>query len=497
MTHRARVLDCTAILLLALGLLFPVAATASGPASGPGLAAPAAAALEPQVDLTLKAPYVIFPGDATQMKVLWQLTATATSTIDWGTDTDYALGSAQTTEYGIDHQHTYTITDLVPGTKYYYRVTVEGVAHSGSFVAAPPADASQLKFFAYGDTRTNATIHDQVAAAMNAAYAADPAYQSFTLFVGDEVTSGGTESYWTSEFFNPIYGGIEQLIANLPFQACMGNHEGTGVLFMKYFPYPFVGSRYWSFDYGPAHFAILDQYTDFSRYSEQYRWLVADLENAKKPWKFVLLHEPGWSAGGGHPNNTTVQTDLEPVFELYEVPIVFGGHNHYYARAVVRGVQHITTGGGGAPLYSPDVNYPNVVTATAAYHFCQIAIAGGDLSFKAVNLAGAVIDSFSLHRSTAVEGGAPAGASLGAAQPNPTAAETVIQYRLGEGAHGRLVIRDVAGRVVRTFRDLAAGAHSLRWDGRDDAGRPLHSGLYFYRLEWDSGARGGKLLLLR
>ena len=103
------------------------------------------------------------------------------------------------------------------------------------------------------------------------------------------------------------------------------------------------------------HVVMLDQYTTYTAGSTQYNWLKTDLAASTKKWKVVVLHEPGWSAGGGHGNNTTVQNDLQPLFVQYGVAIVFGGHNHYYARASVSGVTHLTVGGGGAPLYSPGV----------------------------------------------------------------------------------------------------------------------------------------------
>ena len=62
--------------------------------------------------------------------------------------------------------------------------------------------------------------------------------------------------------------------------------------------------------------------------------------------------------------------------------------------AEVNGVQHITTGGGGAPLYAPILTYPNIVTATMANHFCTIEIEDDFLSFKAIKPDGTVIDSF-------------------------------------------------------------------------------------------------------
>ena len=350
-------------------------------------------------DLMKKQPYLVYPGDPAQMQVLWQLTATATSTLEWGTDTTYALGSVANAEYGPDHQHACTIDGLAPGTKYRYRVTTDGVAYRGSFNTAPHAWATKLKFLAYGDTRTYPATHNQVAGAMLSTIAADSSFQSLVLFMGDYVTTGTSEPLWTSEFFDPSLGNIRQLMANTAHQGTMGNHEGTGTLFVKYFPYPFVGGRYWSFDYGPIHVTVVDQYTSYAPGSAQLDWIAGDLARTNKTWKFLLLHEPGWSAGGGHPDNTSVQGWLEPLCEQYGVSIVFGGHNHYYARAVVNGVQHVTTGGGGAPLDVPDLFMPNVVSGWRANHHSTIAIDGDTLRFKAFNTAnGAVLDSFLLVR---------------------------------------------------------------------------------------------------
>jgi hypothetical protein len=345
---------------------------------------------------TRKAPYLIYPGNNTQMEVLWQLTVNDTCIIKWGTDTTYSLGNQQTFEYGTDHQHKFTILGLTPGTKYFYRVDISGELHSGSFQAAPPDTASRVKFFAYGDTRSYPATHNQAAAGMVSTYTLDPAYQTLALSVGDLVNSGNTESDWDNQFFSPAYSSIQAMLANMPYQSAMGNHEGTGLLFVKYFPYPFVGGRYWSFDYGPAHFAIVDQYTSYGPGSPQLQWLTNDLAASTKPWKFICLHEPGWSAGGDHPNNTSVQNYIQPLCLQYGVSIVFGGHNHYYARAVVNGVEHLTIGGGGAPLYSPNPTYPNIVATSMSYHYTKIEINATFLKFAALTPAGAVIDTFSL-----------------------------------------------------------------------------------------------------
>ena len=68
-----------------------------------------------------KGPYLVYPGANTQMTVLWQLDSTSIANISWGTDPTASEFTASTAEYGSDHQHSYTITNLTPGRKYYYQ----------------------------------------------------------------------------------------------------------------------------------------------------------------------------------------------------------------------------------------------------------------------------------------------------------------------------------------------------------------------------------------
>jgi hypothetical protein len=182
------------------------------------------------------------------------------------------------------------------------------------------------------------------------------------------------------------------MLATLPYQSCMGNHEGSGVLFEKYFPYPFVEGRYWSFDYGLAHLVVVDQYP---LTSAQLTWIENDLASRPSSWNFIIFHEPGWSAGN-HANNTDVQDYIQPLCEQYNVHAVFAGHNHYYARALYNDVHHITTGGGGAPLSTPNPAYPYIVAYEMAYHFCKVEIDGSQLTITAVDIDGKIIDSFSI-----------------------------------------------------------------------------------------------------
>ena len=254
------------------------------------------------------------------------------------------------------------------------------------------------KFISYGDTRTNGSIHNGLAGQVVSLYKSDPAFQTFNLNVGDWV-SADSASAWTSEWFVPSYTNLRTQDANIADIGVRGNHEGAATFWKQYWPEPFQsGGLYWSFDYGPMHIVMLDAYTPYGAGSAQYNWLKADLAASTKTWKFVAIHEPGWSAGGGHANNTTVQNDLQPLFEQYGVSVVFGGHNHYYARAMVNGVVHLTMGGGGAPQYTPASGQPNIVNYSKSYSFGEFTISGNTLTAKVVDNSGATIDTFTVTR---------------------------------------------------------------------------------------------------
>jgi photosystem II stability/assembly factor-like uncharacterized protein len=85
------------------------------------------------------------------------------------------------------------------------------------------------------------------------------------------------------------------------------------------------------------------------------------------------------------------------------------------------------------------------------------------------------------------------------ASPNPFNPTTSIAYDLPAEADVTLRIYDVSGRLVRTLVDARqpAGPHSIMWDGRTDAGRPLASGVYLSELRAGEDARRGKLALLK
>jgi hypothetical protein len=84
-------------------------------------------------------------------------------------------------------------------------------------------------------------------------------------------------------------------------------------------------------------------------------------------------------------------------------------------------------------------------------------------------------------------------------QPNPFNWSTVIEYSLSVSSSVTLNIYDLTGRLVKTLVEgpREPGHYSIGWNGKDDAGRQVASGVYFYRLKAGDFVDTKRLILLR
>lgn len=84
--------------------------------------------------------------------------------------------------------------------------------------------------------------------------------------------------------------------------------------------------------------------------------------------------------------------------------------------------------------------------------------------------------------------------------PNPFGRTTTIAFDIPSGLYGSvsLSIYDISGRIVRILIDepLDTGSHNTIWDGRDEGGRKLDPGVYFYRIENPAFNRTRRMILL-
>lgn len=95
--------------------------------------------------------------------------------------------------------------------------------------------------------------------------------------------------------------------------------------------------------------------------------------------------------------------------------------------------------------------------------------------------------------------GLPGRARLEGSYPNPFNACTVIRFAMPRRGVATLTVQNVVGQPVRRLVSgpVEAGAHAVAWDGRDDAGRALASGVYVCRLRTRTGEEVQRMLMLR
>ncbi len=93
----------------------------------------------------------------------------------------------------------------------------------------------------------------------------------------------------------------------------------------------------------------------------------------------------------------------------------------------------------------------------------------------------------------------PEGFGLLQNYPNPFNPQTEIAYSLPEGSNVKLEIYNVLGQKVKVLVDeyQSAGTKKVVWDGRNENGEKVSSGIYFYRLDAGNYVQTKKMSLLK
>jgi hypothetical protein len=83
--------------------------------------------------------------------------------------------------------------------------------------------------------------------------------------------------------------------------------------------------------------------------------------------------------------------------------------------------------------------------------------------------------------------------------PNPFNPSTIIKFRLPVAADAQLTIYNVLGQTVRVLMSgsLSEGEHSFEWNGQNESGQAVQSGIYFYRLDTPSWSDVKKMTFLK
>lgn len=228
------------------------------------------------------------------------------------------------------------------------------------------------------------------------------------LHLGDVIHNTGINQW---EEFDEI---TNELRSTTEYYPCIGNHDYTPE-YIAFFGEDLPnGGEYYYIKKGPALFISLDvsnQNKACGGYANQKNYMIDVLEEyAKTKYKFVFFHLPLITTGGrGIPFDCW--DEFHPIFEEHKVDIILMGHIHAYERFEVNGIQYVISGGGGGFGCSPTSTahclnqnkqtpalLPLREAAAETYNYIKVDIEGRKLYFKAYNLNGNVIDSFTIRK---------------------------------------------------------------------------------------------------
>lgn len=93
----------------------------------------------------------------------------------------------------------------------------------------------------------------------------------------------------------------------------------------------------------------------------------------------------------------------------------------------------------------------------------------------------------------------PTAISITANYPNPFNPSTTINFTLDRSGYISLVIYNIMGQSVRELiaGQMNAGIHNVKWNGRDDSGNAVSSGVYISRLNMGKQVAAKRLMLMK
>jgi 3',5'-cyclic AMP phosphodiesterase CpdA len=213
------------------------------------------------------------------------------------------------------------------------------------------------------------------------------------VFLGDVAYPRGTAERLDARFF----GVYADYLAYVPVFPTLGNHDeeaAQGRAYLDAFVLP-GEERWYSFDWGDAHFVVLDT----NRIGpEQARWLDRDLASSERRWLIVAGHHPPLTTSirGG---SSRYNRFLVPVLERYRIDLLLAGHEHHYERfgPLRNGMHLIVSGGGGGNLQNFGWN-SDAAALRLVHHFLSLTITENELVVRAIDIEGKEFDRLSLRK---------------------------------------------------------------------------------------------------
>ena len=357
------------------------------------------------VDLVV-APY-LQNATPNSMTIMWETDSESPSIVEWGMYaflTETVSGSSFS-NYGNSKIHTVEIPNLLPNTRYYYRVVVgnyESYSELHDFITPPePSSESSFRIIAMSDmqrdnsnpNKFNEVIHDGVIDYISEEYSDDLAAElAMVLVTGDLVVTGTSYYQWQDHFFEPS----KDLFSHVPLYPVFGNHEQNTDYFINYFHPPDNGTpgyeEHWYYtDYSNLRVIGLDSNGGY-QVQEQLDWLEAVLQDAcfndHIDFVFAQLHHPYkselWTPGESNYTGDVIDRMENFSDDCGKPSIHFFGHTHGYSRGQSHDHNHlwvnVATAGGAIDYWGewPQADYDEFTVTQDEWGFVIVDLEAGE-----------------------------------------------------------------------------------------------------------------------
>ncbi len=340
---------------------------------------------------------------ADHITICWETAEPARATVTVTDDAGKKVASAETPS--ANRRHEIVIPDLLAGRTYRYEVAVENdsAREKGTFRTAPPPGAP-FTFAAWGDSRSNPKMVERLAGVILRSGA------MVSVHSGDLVHRGSELHEWNEMFFGPC----RELLRNVPLFATIGNHDRGPLPESRFSRKEYTealalpgNERYYSFDYGDAHFLVLDTNSDAWDDDEQFEFARRDLAATGAKWRFVVWHHPVFSTGG-HTSEIGVRTKYCPLLARYNVDMVICGHDHDFqlSRPILHRYEkqqrspyiHLVAGGGGANLHQVHEDALWFGRGRSFHHVVVCSVDGDVMKCRVLDESGQVAEEFGIDK---------------------------------------------------------------------------------------------------
>lgn len=276
----------------------------------------------------------------------WEMPASVTSglvRISQNSDLNDAktyVAKVSSSDNGTANTFRVSASDLTAGTTYYYTAENGSVKSKVYSFKTEKETVDSFSFIHISDTQADvqtdtsgkklsySTWGNAISAVLQQ-YSPD-----FLLETGDIVDQANSEDQWRW-----FFGAAQDALGNFAYLPVIGNHDQStaypATAFREHFTVPNVctdanvtpGTTY-SFDYGAAHFVVLDSEDKGDGFAAQHAWADADMAKTTQPFIIVAIHR-GLYGGSGISDTFSAFGDL---LDKYSVSLILQGHDHAYVR---------------------------------------------------------------------------------------------------------------------------------------------------------------------